>query len=36
MSVPKLQLAHITKRYPTGLANDGVSLTVQTGEIHAV
>src|SRR6059058_338664 len=36
MSVPRLQLAHITKRYPAVVANDDVSLTVQAGEIHAV
>ena len=33
---PRLQLQHITKRYPGVLANDDVSLTVQPGEIHAV
>ncbi len=32
----RLELAHITKRYPAVVANDGVSLTVQPGEIHAV
>ncbi|MBI5275391.1 MAG: ABC transporter ATP-binding protein [Burkholderiales bacterium] len=36
MSIPRLQLAHITKRYPSVVANDGVSLTVQPGETHAV
>ena len=36
MSVPRLQLAHITKRYPAVVANDDVSLTVQAGETHAV
>ncbi|MBK6008946.1 ABC transporter ATP-binding protein [Ramlibacter ginsenosidimutans] len=36
MSVPRLQLAHITKRYPAVVANDDVSLTVQPGETHAV
>lgn len=36
MSTPRLQLAHITKRYPSVVANDGVSLTVQPGETHAV
>ncbi|HEX7889566.1 MAG TPA: ABC transporter ATP-binding protein [Ramlibacter sp.] len=36
MSIPRLQLAHITKRYPTVVANDDVSLTVQPGETHAV
>jgi general nucleoside transport system ATP-binding protein len=36
VSIPRLQLAHITKRYPTVVANDDVSLTVQPGETHAV
>jgi general nucleoside transport system ATP-binding protein len=36
VSIPRLQLAHITKRYPAVVANDDVSLTVQAGEIHAV
>ena len=36
MSVPRLQLSGITKRYPAVVANDGVSLVVQRGEIHAV
>ncbi|MDE2607413.1 MAG: ABC transporter ATP-binding protein [Burkholderiales bacterium] len=36
MSVPRLQLAHITKRYPSVVANSDVSLTVQPGETHAV
>jgi general nucleoside transport system ATP-binding protein len=34
--IPRLQLAHITKRYPAVVANDDVSLTVQPGETHAV
>ena len=33
---PRLQLRGITKRYPAVVANDGVSLEVQPGEIHAV
>ena len=33
---PRLQLTGITKRYPAVVANSGVSLTVQPGEIHAV
>ena len=33
---PRLQLRGITKRYPGVVANDGVALTVQPGEIHAV
>jgi general nucleoside transport system ATP-binding protein len=36
VSIPRLQLAHITKRYPTVVANSDVSLTVSPGEIHAV
>lgn len=34
--VPRLQLNHITKRYPGVLANDDVSLSIMPGEIHAV
>ena len=33
---PRLQLTGITKRYPAVVANSGVSMTVQPGEIHAV
>ena len=33
---PRLVLTGITKRYPSVLANDGVSLSVRPGEIHAV
>ena len=33
---PRLQLSGITKEYPAVRANDGVSLAVQPGEIHAV
>ena len=33
---PRLQLSGITKSYPGVVANDGISLTVQPGEIHAV
>lgn len=33
---PRLQLRGITKRYPAVVANSGISLTVQPGEIHAV
>lgn len=36
MSIPRLQLAHISKRYPAVVANDDVSLSVQPGQIHAV
>ncbi|MEI7447662.1 MAG: ATP-binding cassette domain-containing protein, partial [Burkholderiales bacterium] len=32
----RLSLTGITKRYPSVVANDGVSLEVQPGEIHAV
>ena len=32
----RLQLTGITKRYPSVVANDGVSLTVRAGEIHAI
>jgi simple sugar transport system ATP-binding protein len=32
----RLDLSGITKAYPAVVANDGVSLTVQPGEIHAV
>ncbi|WP_051711287.1 ABC transporter ATP-binding protein [Andreprevotia chitinilytica] len=34
--VPRLELSHISKRYPSVVANDDVSLIVQPGEIHAV
>ena len=34
--LPRLQLTGITKTYPGVVANSGVSLTVQPGEIHAV
>ena len=33
---PRLALQGITKAYPAVVANDGVSLMVQPGEIHAV
>jgi simple sugar transport system ATP-binding protein len=36
VSNPRLELAHITKRYPSVVANNDVSLTVQPGETHAV
>ncbi|MFA9441258.1 ABC transporter ATP-binding protein [Uliginosibacterium sp. sgz301328] len=36
MSVPRLELLHITKRYPSVVANDDVGLKVMPGEIHAV
>jgi len=35
-TVPRLELIGITKRYPTIVANEDVSLSVQPGEIHAV
>ena len=34
--VPRLVLSGITKRYPSVVANSGVSLTVLPGETHAV
>jgi ABC-type uncharacterized transport system ATPase subunit len=36
LSRPRLQLAHITKRYPGVVANDDISLDVLPGETHAV
>ncbi|NTV12205.1 MAG: ATP-binding cassette domain-containing protein, partial [Zoogloea sp.] len=36
MSAARLELLGITKRYPSVVANDGVSLNVMPGEIHAV
>ncbi len=36
MTTSRLQLAHITKRYPAVVANSDVSLMVQPGETHAV
>lgn len=36
MSIPRLQLTGITKRYPGVVANAGVALTVMPGEVHAV
>ncbi|MDR0457534.1 MAG: ABC transporter ATP-binding protein [Burkholderiaceae bacterium] len=33
---PRLELLHITKRYPGVTANDDVSLAVEPGQIHAV
>lgn len=33
---PRLQLTGMTKRYPAVVANSGVSLAVQPGEVHAV
>jgi ABC-type uncharacterized transport system ATPase subunit len=33
---PRLELRHVTKRYPGVLANDDVNLAVLAGEIHAV
>jgi general nucleoside transport system ATP-binding protein len=32
----RLELSGITKQYPAVRANDGVSLRVKPGEIHAV
>ena len=36
MSPPRLELTGISKQYPAVKANDGVSLRVRAGEIHAV
>jgi len=36
MTIPRLQLAGITKRYPAVVANDQVSLRVMPGHAHAV
>jgi general nucleoside transport system ATP-binding protein len=36
MTTARLQLTGITKRYPGVVANQGVSLTVAPGEVHAV
>jgi ABC-type uncharacterized transport system ATPase subunit len=36
VSAPRLVLRGITKRYPTVLANEGIDLRVDVGEIHAV
>jgi len=36
MMIPRLQITGLTKAYPSVVANDGVNLTVQPGEIHAV
>ena len=33
---PRLTLTGISKRYPSVVANDGVSLSVAPGEIHAI
>ena len=33
---PRLTLRGIRKVYPSVVANDGIDLTVQPGEIHAV
>ncbi|MGI4779020.1 MAG: ABC transporter ATP-binding protein [Janthinobacterium lividum] len=36
MSTSRLELAHITKRYPAVVANSDVSMVVRPGETHAV
>jgi ABC-type uncharacterized transport system ATPase subunit len=35
-SPPRLQLRHISKRYPGCLANDAIDLSIAPGEIHAL
>ncbi|WP_336357157.1 ABC transporter ATP-binding protein [Pseudomonas granadensis] len=34
--VPRLQMRHISKRYPGCLANDAIDLSIAPGEIHAL
>jgi len=36
MNSPRLDIRHVTKRYPSVVANDDVSLSVGPGEIHAI
>jgi simple sugar transport system ATP-binding protein len=36
VSVPRLELRHVTKRFGQVVANDDVQLTVEPGQIHAV
>ena len=36
MSIPRLELRHITKSFGPVVANDDVALTVEPGQIHAV
>jgi simple sugar transport system ATP-binding protein len=36
LSTPRLELAHITKRYPSVVANSDISLAVEPGQTHAV
>jgi simple sugar transport system ATP-binding protein len=36
MATPRLALREISKRYPGVVANDGISLAVAAGEIHAI
>jgi len=36
VSVPRLELRHVSKRFGAVLANDDVGLTVEPGQIHAV
>jgi simple sugar transport system ATP-binding protein len=36
VSVPRLELRHVTKRFGPVVANDDVALTVEPGQIHAV
>lgn len=36
MTIPMVEMINVTKRFPGVIANDGVSLTINKGEIHAL